>query len=65
MGKKTCTKKRHSKDRAIAVLNTKKRKQLRLYRTAIAQPNNFNAMEDFLQSIHPEKVTAWLKRVQP
>lgn len=65
MGSKNCTKKKHSKDRDIAIANTRKRKQIRLYRTAVAQSNNFMAMEDFLQSVHPEPVVKWLARVRP
>ena len=65
MSTKDCKKQRHSKNRDIAEAHTRKRKQVRLYRTAIKQPHNLSVMDAFIQSVHPEGVINWLRRVHP
>ncbi len=60
-----CNKKSTTKNRDIAVANTLRRKQLRLFHTAIRQPDNHQVMDAFIQSVHPEGSINWLKRVQP
>ncbi len=64
MSNSKCNKK-STKNRVIAVANTLRRKQLRLYHTAIRQPDNLQVMDAFIQSVHPEGIISWLRRVQP
>lgn len=65
MSKNKCTKASHRKDRSLAEVNTKRNKEMRLFRTAKAQPNNHVALEAFAQAIHPETINHWLERVKP
>lgn len=63
---KGCTKKRTSKDRAIAEANTRRNKALKCYFTF--KRSNFKdmtALEALATAIHPEKVTTWVQRVNP
>ena len=66
MSKGKCNKKSTRKDHNLAVANTKRNKALKSYFTYKRSGfKDLTALESLAMAVHPEKISTWVKRVNP